>query len=182
MLDGPTNVKVNIYLRSISKIDDYNMVSATHTSNHQQGVYTVCISSHCVQLLTSRVYDAVRFALLCTCICITCIHVHVCVVTSLIARVRALARETRYARIRVRYMHYSCVALDSECVLPSRTSLIFLDVVDCHVTSVYIRIVRSVTGRTAPPSFRRFSEQFRNRSPLRNAKSSSHLARCVVQS
>ncbi|KAG5307980.1 GLUCL protein, partial [Acromyrmex insinuator] len=28
--DGPTNVKVNIFLRSISKIDDYNMVSAIY--------------------------------------------------------------------------------------------------------------------------------------------------------
>lgn len=30
VLDGPTNVKVNIFLRSISKIDDYNMVSAIY--------------------------------------------------------------------------------------------------------------------------------------------------------
>lgn len=30
VLDGPTNVNVNIFLRSISKIDDYNMVSAIY--------------------------------------------------------------------------------------------------------------------------------------------------------
>lgn len=137
MLDGPTNVKVNIFLRSISKIDDYNMVSATHTSNHQQGLYTVCISSHYVQLLTSRVYDAVRFALLCTCICITRIHVHVCV--------HDLRRAIARIRVRIRILVRRA---DSGCVLPSRTSLIFLDVVDCHVTSIYIRIIRGVIGLT----------------------------------
>lgn len=94
---------------------------------------------------TSRVYDAVRFALLCTCICITCICIRIYAYIYYqvsVPRARDISCTTYIYVIIHIYAYLSCVALTVDvCYNQSRTSLIFLDVIDCHVTSIYIHII-----------------------------------------
>lgn len=87
-----------------------------YTSNHQQGLYTVCISSHIVYNYnkTSRVYDAIRFALLCTCICITCICIRI--YAYIYYQFRSRARDiSAHVHIYI-YMHTLVRRADSGCV------------------------------------------------------------------
>lgn len=69
-MDGPTRVFVNMYLRSISKIDDYKMVSEIHRNIkakkkiiiHTKNRYTKCTTQHQINTQHLTFKDRKKYA------------------------------------------------------------------------------------------------------------------------